>query len=84
MAIDAHTGDVLALVGGTDFAALAFNRALRSRRQPGSAFKPFVYAAALEKGLSPVSLLRGPAAHRTRRDRRVGRRTTSADDEPDA
>jgi penicillin-binding protein 1A len=58
VALDAHTGDVLAMVGGTDFGATQFNRALRSRRQPGSAFKPFVYAAALEKGLSPVSLLR--------------------------
>ena len=58
VALDAHTGDVLAMVGGTDFAASQFNRALRSRRQPGSAFKPFVYAAALERGLSPASLLR--------------------------
>ena len=59
VALDPHTGNVLALVGGRDFAQSAFNRASRSRRQPGSAFKPFVFAAALERGLSPVSELRG-------------------------
>jgi membrane carboxypeptidase/penicillin-binding protein len=57
VAMDPQTGDVLALVGGSDFVASPFNRAVSSRRQPGSAFKPFVYAAALEKGLSPVSVL---------------------------
>jgi penicillin-binding protein 1A len=59
VALDPHTGNVLALVGGRDFAQSAFNRASRSRRQPGSAFKPFVFAAALERGMSPVSELRG-------------------------
>jgi membrane carboxypeptidase/penicillin-binding protein len=58
VALDPDTGDVLAMVGGADFTASPFNRAVNSRRQPGSAFKPFVYAAALERGLSPVSLLR--------------------------
>ena len=57
VAIDPATGDVLALVGGRDFNASPYNRAVRSRRQPGSAFKPFVYAAALERGLSPVSVI---------------------------
>src|SRR6266511_834145 len=57
VALDPETGDILALVGGSDFASAPFNRAVRSRRQPGSAFKPFVYAAALERGLSPVSVL---------------------------
>jgi membrane carboxypeptidase/penicillin-binding protein len=57
VAIDPRTGDILALVGGRDFSSSAFNRAVKSRRQPGSAFKPFVYAAALERGYSPVSLL---------------------------
>jgi penicillin-binding protein 1A len=47
------------MVGGSDFATTPFNRAVRSRRQPGSAFKPFVYAAALESGLSPVSTITG-------------------------
>jgi penicillin-binding protein 1A len=59
VAIDADTGHVLAIVGGRDFATTTFNRAVRSRRQPGSAFKPFVYAAALERGYSPISVLRG-------------------------
>jgi 1A family penicillin-binding protein len=59
VAIDPHTGNVLALVGGRDYQLSAFNRASRSRRQPGSAFKPFVFAAALERGMSPVSILTG-------------------------
>ncbi|HVD93042.1 MAG TPA: PBP1A family penicillin-binding protein [Vicinamibacterales bacterium] len=59
VAIDPATGDVLALVGGRDFRQSQFNRAWRSRRQPGSAFKPFLYAAALSKGFSPVSVLDG-------------------------
>jgi len=59
VAMDPHTGNVLAMVGGSDFVTTTFNRAVRSRRQPGSAFKPFVYAAALEQGLSPVSMITG-------------------------
>ncbi len=59
VAIDPQSGNLLALVGGSDFATTPFNRAVRSRRQPGSAFKPFVYAAALESGLSPVSTITG-------------------------
>jgi 1A family penicillin-binding protein len=59
VAIDPATGDILALVGGRDYVKSAFNRASRSRRQPGSAFKPFVFAAALERGMSPVSVLTG-------------------------
>jgi penicillin-binding protein 1A len=59
VAIDPANGDILALVGGRDYRQSAFNRASRSRRQPGSAFKPFVFAAALERGLSPVSVLSG-------------------------
>jgi penicillin-binding protein 1A len=59
VAVDPHTGNLLALVGGRDYQRSAFNRASRSRRQPGSAFKPFVYAAALERGLSPVSIVAG-------------------------
>src|SRR5687767_15619134 len=47
------------MVGGSDFATTPFNRAVRSRRQPGSAFKPFVYATALDRGLSPVTMVRG-------------------------
>jgi penicillin-binding protein 1A len=59
VAIDPATGDVLAMVGGRNFRESQFNRAWRSRRQPGSAFKPFLYAAALAKGYSPVSVLEG-------------------------
>jgi 1A family penicillin-binding protein len=59
VAIEPATGNILAMVGGADYASTTFNRAVRSRRQPGSAFKPFVYAAALERGLSPISTIRG-------------------------
>jgi penicillin-binding protein 1A len=47
------TGAIRALVGGRDYAQSQFNRAFKAKRQPGSAFKPFVYAAALERGLTP-------------------------------
>jgi 1A family penicillin-binding protein len=57
--VDPETGDLLALVGGRDFRQSQFNRATRSRRQPGSAFKPFLFAAALEQGYSPLSTLKG-------------------------
>jgi len=59
VALDPQTGDVLALVGGRDYTRSAFNRASRSRRQPGSAFKPILYAAALERGFAPTSTLTG-------------------------
>jgi penicillin-binding protein 1A len=59
VAIDPATGDILAMVGGRDFRESQFNRAWRSKRQPGSAFKPFLFAAALGQGYSPVSVLDG-------------------------
>jgi penicillin-binding protein 1A len=59
VAIDPRTGNILALVGGRDFRQSQFNRANRSRRQPGSAFKPLLFATALENGYSPVSIIRG-------------------------
>ena len=59
VAIDPQTGDVRALVGGRDFNASSFNRATQARRQAGSAFKPIIYAAALERGYSPGTILRG-------------------------
>jgi 1A family penicillin-binding protein len=59
VALDPHTGDVLALVGGRDFQRSPFNRAVSAKRQPGSAFKPFVFAAALNGGMSPISALAG-------------------------
>lgn len=55
IAMDPHTGRVLALVGGYSFKQNQFNRATQAYRQPGSAFKPFVYAAALDNGFTPVS-----------------------------
>lgn len=55
LCLDPHTGAVLAMVGGIDFAKSQFNRALQARRQPGSAFKPIIYAAALEGGKTLVS-----------------------------
>lgn len=51
------SGEVLAMVGGRDFDHSQFNRATQALRQPGSAFKPFVYAAAIERGRSPLSLV---------------------------
>ncbi|MDX3928583.1 MAG: transglycosylase domain-containing protein [Shinella sp.] len=50
------TGAIRALVGGRDYAASQFDRASKAKRQPGSAFKPFVYVAALEEGRSPLSV----------------------------
>jgi len=57
LAMDAQTGRVLAMVGGYSFDHSEFNRATQARRQPGSAFKPFVYAAALDYGLTPATLV---------------------------
>jgi penicillin-binding protein 1A len=57
IALDPRSGEVLALVGGKDFAASEFDRAMQARRQAGSAFKPLVAAAGLERGLSPGQLL---------------------------
>ena len=59
IAIDPRSGEVRAMVGGRGFDRSRFNRATQSRRQPGSAFKPFVYAAALEQGFSPATVLTG-------------------------
>jgi len=59
VAMDPATGQVLAMVGGRNFAESGFNRAVQAKRQSGSAFKPFVYAAALEQGYSPASVITG-------------------------
>ena len=58
VALDPSTGEVRALVGGRSFDDSHFNRVTQARRQAGSAFKPFVYAAALERGYTPASLIR--------------------------
>jgi penicillin-binding protein 1A len=57
VALDPHTGRVLAMSGGFSFAASEFDRATQAERQPGSAFKPFVYLAALAKGFSPTTII---------------------------
>ena len=59
VALDPETGDVLALVGGRSYGRTPFNRAVNARRQPGSAFKPILFAAALEGGMSPISTVSG-------------------------
>ncbi len=55
--MDPYTGRVLAMAGGFSFKLSEFNRATQAKRQPGSAFKPFVYAAALENGFTPSTLI---------------------------
>ncbi len=57
VALDPHTGRILAMSGGYDYEKSQFNRVVQARRQPGSAFKPFVYLAALDKGFTPSSLI---------------------------
>ncbi|MDR1075460.1 MAG: penicillin-binding protein 1A [Xanthomonadaceae bacterium] len=70
VSLDADTGALRALVGGYSFAGNKFNRATQARRQPGSSFKPFVYAASFDKGYSPASIvLDAPVTFRDRRGR---------------
>ncbi len=57
IALDPLSGEVRALIGGRDFAASPFNRATQGRRQPGSAFKPILYAAAVDQGVTPITIL---------------------------
>ena len=57
ISMEVKTGRVRAMVGGTDFDKSQFNRATQARRQPGSAFKPFIYAAALENGMTPATMI---------------------------
>ncbi len=57
LAIDMETGAIRVMIGGKDFATSKFNRATQSRRQPGSAFKPFVYAASILSGYTPASVV---------------------------
>ncbi|WP_408098230.1 penicillin-binding protein 1A [Peredibacter sp. HCB2-198] len=57
IALNTHTGEIVTLVGGVDFKKSQFNRVIQSSRQPGSAFKPFIYAAGLENGYTPSSIL---------------------------
>ena len=57
MAMDVNTGRVLAMQGGFSYQASVFNRATQATRQPGSSFKPFVYAAALDSGFTPATII---------------------------
>jgi penicillin-binding protein 1A len=57
IAMDPHTGRVLAMVGGFSYSQSEFNRATQAMRQPGSSFKPIVYAAALDNGYTPASVI---------------------------
>jgi penicillin-binding protein 1A len=57
VALDPHDGATVALAGGFDFFASSYNRAVQSKRQPGSSFKPFIYSAALEHGFSTATVI---------------------------
>lgn len=57
VALEPQSGKIRALIGGVDFSASQFDRAVQARRQPGSAFKPFIYAVALEQGMTPGTIL---------------------------
>ena len=68
VSLEAETGALRALTGGFSFAGSKFNRATQARRQPGSSFKPFLYAAAFERGFNPASVvLDAPVVFRDRR-----------------
>ena len=56
--MEVKTGAIRAMVGGRDFNKSEFNRAIQSRRQPGSAFKPLIYTAAFDKGMNPSTRFR--------------------------
>jgi len=57
VSLDPYTGEILAMVGGYNYALSPFNRVTQAKRQPGSAFKPFIYQVALDNGMSPASLV---------------------------
>ena len=57
VSLDADNGALRALVGGFSYAGNKFNRATQAKRQPGSSFKPFLYAAAFERGFNPASIV---------------------------
>jgi len=57
ISLDPRTGEILAMVGGYDYALSPYNRVTQAKRQPGSAFKPFIYQVALDSGMSPSSMV---------------------------
>ena len=72
VAMDPTTGEIRAMVGGRDYGRSQWNRAVQAFRQPGSAFKPFVYAAALDRGFTPASLLEDyPVSYSIRQNGRM-------------
>lgn len=73
LAMEVGSGHVLAMVGGYDFAASQFNRATQAQRQPGSSFKPIIYAAGLEAGLTPTSIVSDNPITRSLSDGKVWR-----------
>ena len=77
IAMDPFTGRVLAMVGGFSFDEFEFNRATQAQRQPGSSFKPFVYAAALDNGYTPSSTLLDAPSRSTTAAANSGLRQTS-------
>ena len=58
MALDPRDGAIKAMIGGYNFERSKFNRATQAKRQPGSAFKPFVYATAFDRGLTPSTIIK--------------------------
>jgi penicillin-binding protein 1A len=72
IAIDPKTGAIRAMVGGVDFARSEYNRAVQAHRQPGSAFKPIIYATAMNQGLSPATqILDAPVVYEQMEDGKV-------------
>ncbi|MBW3629099.1 MAG: PBP1A family penicillin-binding protein [Gemmatimonadetes bacterium] len=63
VSVDARTGEILAMVGGRDHAQSEYNRVTQAMRQPGSSFKPFVYASAIERGVTPSTVMQDTALH---------------------
>ncbi len=57
IAIESHPGYIVSMVGGYDFSKSEYNRAVQSKRQPGSAFKPIIYAAAIDRGYTPATIV---------------------------
>ena len=77
VAIDPRDGRVLAMFGGANFRGSQFNLAVQGERQPGSAFKPFVLATALEEGISPASTFVSKPVDDLRSATGSGRSTTT-------
>ena len=63
LCVETSTGAIKALIGGKNYSQTEFNRAVQSRRQPGSSFKPIIYAAAIEKGLTPATVIMDSPIH---------------------